>query len=107
MKLAVEEEIQRLSNILIKEQNSDGSWSYPFETGISTDCYMIVLLRSLEINDEDFIQALMRRILSKQEKNGAWKLFYDEGEGNLTATVEAYYALLYSGYVNKQIQICD
>ena len=101
MKLAVEEEIQRLSNILIKEQNSNGSWSYPFETGISTDCYMIVLLRSLEINDEDFIQALMRRILSKQEKNGAWKLFYDEGEGNLTATVEAYYALLYSGYVKK------
>ncbi|MGG1482320.1 squalene--hopene cyclase [Bacillus smithii] len=101
MKQRVDAEIKRLSNILIKEQNSDGSWSYPFESGISTDCYMIILLRSLEINDEEIIQALSRRILSKQEKNGAWKLFYDEDEGNLTATVEAYYALLYSGYVKK------
>ena len=40
--------------------------------------------------------------MSKQEKNGAWKLFYDEGEGNLTATVECYYALLYSGYYQKE-----
>jgi sporulenol synthase len=102
MKQAVEAEIKRLSDILIKEQNSDGSWSYPFETGISTDCYMIILLRTLEIDEEDFIQALVRRILSKQGENGAWKLFYDDDEGNLTATVEAYYALLYSGYQTKK-----
>ncbi|MGM0900868.1 MAG: squalene--hopene cyclase [Bacillota bacterium] len=82
-------------------QSPNGSWNYPFETGISTDCYMIILLRSLEINEENLIKALTKRILSKQEDNGAWKLFYDEGEGNLSATVEAYYALLYSGYYRK------
>ena len=26
------------------EQSSDGSWDYPFDTGISTDAYMIILL---------------------------------------------------------------
>lgn len=101
MKQKVEAEINRLVNILIEEQNTDGSWSYPFETGISTDCYMIILLRTLEINDEDLIQSLVRRIVSKQGENGAWKLFYDEEGGNLTATVEAYYALLYSGHRTK------
>ena len=30
-----------------------------------------------------------------------WKLFYDEGDGNLSSTIEAYYALLYSGYVSE------
>ena len=84
-----------------KDQTLNGSWDYPFETGISTDAYMIILLRSLELHDEELIQGLTKRILSKQEKNGAWKLFYDEDGGNLTATVEAYYALLYSGNYPK------
>jgi len=84
-----------------KDQSPNGAWDYPFETGISTDAYMIILLRSLELHDEELIQGLTKRILSKQEKNGAWKLFHDEGEGNLTATVEAYCALLYSGNYPK------
>ncbi|MEH7482735.1 squalene--hopene cyclase [Neobacillus drentensis] len=83
------------------DQAPDGSWDYPFETGQSTDAYMIILLRTLELNDEELIQGLVSRIISKQGENGTWKLYYDEGEGNLSATVEAYYALLYSGYVKK------
>lgn len=89
---------------LRKDQSQGGSWNYPFETGLSTDAYMIILLRTLEINDEELIQGLTARIFSKQERNGAWKLYYDESEGNLNATVECYYALLYSGYYEKSNQ---
>ena len=92
-------------NMIIKklrqDQSPNGSWNYPFETGIATDCYTIILLRSLEIHEEILIEQLSQRIISKQEGNGAWKLFYDEPEGNLSATLEAYYALLYSGYYSK------
>lgn len=84
-----------------KGQSPDGSWAYPFETGIATDAYTIILLRTLDIDDEELIDGLCRRILNKQHKNGAWKLFYDEGEGSVTATVEAYYALLFSGLYRK------
>ncbi|MBM7716961.1 sporulenol synthase [Bacillus thermophilus] len=94
----VEMTIRRITEELKARQSSDGSWNFPFETGTSTDAYMIILLRTLEINDEDLIRELTQRLLSRQEKNGAWKLYYDEGDGNLTATVEAYYALLYSTY---------
>lgn len=87
---------------LRKDQSSDGSWNYPFETGISTDAYMIILLRTLEIHDEKLIQGLAARIISKQEENGAWKIFEDEKDGNATATLEAYYGLLYSGYIQKE-----
>ncbi|WP_077617997.1 squalene--hopene cyclase [Bacillus sinesaloumensis] len=97
----VEDGMHKLIDIVRKGQSSNGSWQYPFETGISTDCYMIILLRTLEINDEKLIRQLSDRILSKQEENGAWKLYYDEGEGNVTATLEAYYALLYSGYMKE------
>ncbi|WML44763.1 squalene--hopene cyclase [Neobacillus sp. PS3-40] len=87
---------------LKKDQSLDGSWNYPFETGLTTDIYMIVLLRTLEINDENLIKGLAERIISKQEKNGAWKLFHDEGDGNLSTSTEAYYALVYSGYFKKE-----
>ncbi|WP_040208765.1 terpene cyclase/mutase family protein [Neobacillus jeddahensis] len=93
--------IDWIVEVLRKDQSPDGSWDYPFDTGISTDAYMIILLRTLELHDEELVKGLTKRIVSKQEKNGAWKLFYDEGKGNLTATVEAYYALLYSGYYQK------
>ncbi|CAM3721757.1 prenyltransferase/squalene oxidase repeat-containing protein [Mesobacillus zeae] len=94
--------IKWIIEILKKDQSPNGSWNYPFETGISTDAYMIILLRTLEINDEDLIRGLASRIINKQEKNGAWKLFYDEKDGNLTTTLEAYYGLLYSGYFKKE-----
>src|SRR4051812_25566264 len=96
------DEMDRMIEILRQDQSPNGSWNYPFETGISTDCYMIILLRSLENHEENLIKQLTERIVSKQEENGAWKLFYDEPTGNVSATVEAYYALLYSGYCTKK-----
>lgn len=96
-------EMNRLVNKLKNDQLSDGSWDYPFETGIKTDAYMIILLRMLEMKeDEDLIEGLVRRILSKQEEDGSWKLFYDEKTGNLPTTVEAFYALRFSGYVSNE-----
>ncbi|WP_028391142.1 squalene--hopene cyclase [Bacillus cihuensis] len=97
----VHEEMNRIVDQFIRDQSDDGSWQYPFETGIGTDCHMIILLRTLEINDEAFIKELVERIAGKQQKDGSWGLFYDEGKGNLTSTVEAYYALLYSGYRDR------
>ncbi|MGI8316244.1 squalene--hopene cyclase [Halobacillus mangrovi] len=97
----LQSEIDRLIQVVSSDQTIDGSWDYAFETGIITDAYMIILLRLLEIDDEELISQLVQRIISKQEKNGAWKLFYDEKEGNLSSTVEAYTALLFSGRYKK------
>ncbi|KAB2334415.1 squalene--hopene cyclase [Cytobacillus depressus] len=101
MRHRVHAEMNRIIDQFIRDQSDDGSWQYPFETGIGTDCHMIILLRTLEINDEAFIKELAERIAGKQKKDGSWGLFYDEGKGNLTSTVEAYYALLYSGYRDR------
>ncbi|MDP4108239.1 MAG: prenyltransferase/squalene oxidase repeat-containing protein, partial [Bacillota bacterium] len=100
--LNIEKGIHWLIEVLKNDQSPAGSWNYPFETGILTDAYMIILLRTLEINDERLIKGLASRIVSKQQENGAWKLFFDEKNGNLSATVESYYALLYSGFFQKE-----
>ncbi|MFY0542568.1 squalene--hopene cyclase [Brevibacillus sp. H7] len=44
------------------------------------------------------INRIIQVMQKSQSLDGAWKLFHDEEEGNLSATVEAYYALLFSGY---------
>ncbi|WP_421378772.1 squalene--hopene cyclase [Bacillus salacetis] len=84
---------------LLDSQDRDGAWRYCFENSLMTDAYMIVLIRSLRIKNEDLVQVLAERLLALQEEAGFWKIYRDEKEGNLTATVEAYFALLWSGIV--------
>src|SRR4051812_6598290 len=79
-------------------QKADGSWRMCAESGPMTEAYMIVLMRALELNDEPFIASLSERLIKRQQANGAWRLYEDETNGgNLSATVEAYFALLYAG----------
>ena len=63
-----EEAMKRLIQQLIESQTPEGSWDYPFETGISTDAYMIILLRTLEMDDEDLIRQLTTKNF-KQTRN--------------------------------------
>lgn len=97
----VQDEINRIVKLLQETQSTDGSWRFCFESGPITDAYMIILLRSLDIREESLIRKLAERIASLQQANGSWKLFNDEKDGNLSATIEAYYALLFSGYHNQ------
>ncbi|EZH65362.1 squalene-hopene cyclase [Bacillaceae bacterium JMAK1] len=97
----VSEGIDQLIQSIRADQSEDGSWRYPLESGTFTDAYMIILLRTLEREDETLIRGLAERLIEKQEPNGAWKLFADDNTGNVTNTVEAYYALLYSGYYRE------
>ncbi|SDY93193.1 sporulenol synthase [Evansella caseinilytica] len=101
MNKVVESEISRLIVSLKEQQSMDGSWRFCFEGGPSTDAYMMILLRSVGMKDEVFIRKLVHRIEEKQSENGAWKFYHDEQGGNLSLTIEAYYALLYSGYKKR------
>ncbi len=93
----IEEEIHRLSADIVRRQHPDGSWRYCFENGITLDAYTIILIRVLEIeSEEDLIRRLHDRILDAQRPEGHWQWYRDESNGNLSLTVEAYYALLYS-----------
>ncbi|TDF94870.1 squalene--hopene cyclase [Paenibacillus piri] len=99
MSSEIHEEIRRLTTALIQQQQQDGSWRFCFENGTTIDAYVIILLRTLNIQgNENLVRQLHDRILIEQQPEGSWKLFPDEEEGNLSASVEAYYALLYSGY---------
>lgn len=95
------EQIQKMTDELRQLQKSDGSWRFCFEGGPMMDAFMIILLRSLKYNDEDLIKNLSNRLINLQTDEGTWKLYEDEKEGNLTSTVQAYTALLFSGLYKK------
>ncbi|MGG0937828.1 squalene--hopene cyclase [Brevibacillus centrosporus] len=97
----VSAEIQRMQTILLQKQAQDGSWRFCLESGTLTDTHMIILLRTLGIHDEELMLGLANRIAGKQQPNGAWKLYTDEANGNLSATIDSYFALLFSGYLKK------
>lgn len=98
--LKIDQTISHLVNKLRKRQYLDGSWRFCFETGSMTDSFMILLMNILGRGKELWINHLAERLLRLQEENGAWKLYTDEEEGNMSATVEACLALIYGGYVS-------
>lgn len=76
-------------------QKQDGTWQFCFEGALLTDCHMIFLLKLLGKDQE--IEPFVTRLVSLQTNEGTWKLYEDEPVGNLSATIQAYTALLASG----------
>ena len=99
----ISDEISRRVDEIIKLQQEDGSWKFCFEGGLMTDAFMIMTIRSLEIEDEEIlIEKLTKRIITLQSNIGIWKAYPDEKDGNLSTTVQAYTALLYSGLYSRE-----
>jgi sporulenol synthase len=99
----IRSEVKKRVEELKKLQQQDGSWKFCFEGGLMSDAFMIITLRSLQIEDEEIlIEKLTNRIIDLQTSKGTWKAYPDEKEGNLSITVQAYAALLYSGHYTQE-----
>ncbi|WP_404448604.1 squalene--hopene cyclase [Sutcliffiella horikoshii] len=99
----INEKLKDMISNLLSVQSDNGAWNFCFEGSIMTDAYMIILIRTLKITDEEIlVKDLVERIKSRQSPNGAWKVYPDEDGGNLSATIEGYFSLLFSGYVSKE-----
>ncbi|SDC71874.1 sporulene cyclase [Melghirimyces thermohalophilus] len=102
----VEREVDRLTRLLLSRQGGDGRWSFCFESGPMTDAYMILLYR-LYGKEPEALQQMAERIRSIGNGDGTWKLFHDEKEGNLSATIESIVGLLYAGVVQPNDPIVN
>ncbi|WP_407948921.1 terpene cyclase/mutase family protein [Peribacillus faecalis] len=91
----VQKNLHDRCNRLSTRQSEEGSWQFNFEGPILTDCFMIIVLRSLNMETE-MIRKLLKRLVSLQNENGSWSIYSDEKNGNLSATIQAYTAMLIS-----------
>ncbi|WP_390621192.1 squalene--hopene cyclase [Bacillus testis] len=97
----VKDSIQRRMAKLEVNQNANGSWSYIFEGPIMTDSFTVMVMKSIKRPADQLIQRLVKRLLRLQNANGSWSLYSDEEGGNLSATIQAYSALLISGLFTR------
>jgi squalene-hopene/tetraprenyl-beta-curcumene cyclase len=92
--LRVSHSISRAKNLILSQQYEEGFWWYTLEANESISAEFIMLLNYLGLSEKySNIQAsLVTRILSQQRNDGSWALYHD-GPGDLSTTVECYFAL--------------
>lgn len=77
-------------------QNPQGYWVAPLDSNSTMEAEYLLLMNFLEIDNPEKQQKLMNHILSQQQDDGSWALYF-QGPGDLSTTVECYFALLMSG----------
>jgi squalene-hopene/tetraprenyl-beta-curcumene cyclase len=94
---------QRLEAVLADARDAmtayrqpDGHWIFELEADVTISAEFILLQHFLGEIDEDEVGALSAHIRSIQSADGSWPLFA-KGDGDLSATVKAYYALKLAG----------
>jgi squalene-hopene/tetraprenyl-beta-curcumene cyclase len=99
--------IRRASEFLFAQQNLDGYWWAELEANVTLTAEYIMLHRILIYTDEQNrasngkdreaqIAQMARYLLREQRSHGGWELYFGDG-GDLSTTVEAYFALKLAG----------
>jgi squalene-hopene cyclase len=89
--------IEKAQNLLLTHQFPEGYWWYTLEANETIGAEYIFLREFLGIPDPELSRGLCQRILSQQRADGSWAIYYG-GPGDLSTTVECYWALKLSGF---------
>ena len=93
---------KRFDDLLVKQQTKklkEGCYVYELEADTTISEYIMLMHYSGEI-DIELQNKIINYILSKQNNEGGWPLFF-KGDSDLSASVKAYYALKLSGLNEK------
>ncbi len=98
--------LSKAKNLILAQQYPEGFWWYSLEANETIGSEFIMLLHYLGV-EKDYVhieQALARRILEKQSEEGSWNI-YHQGPGDLSTTIECYFALKLSGISPDDIKM--
>lgn len=89
--------IQRSCDFFFREQLPEGYWWAELESNVTISAEYLMLFHFLGMVDKERERKLANYILSKQTAEGHWSIYY-QGPGDLSTTIEAYFALKLAGY---------
>ena len=92
----VEATLERAREHLMSLQASDGHWRGLLQTNVTMDAEDLLLREFLGIRDGDRLRRSAAWIRSQQAADGTWANFAG-GPGDLSTTIEAYWALKLAG----------
>lgn len=79
------------------QQHIDGYWWYELESNVTIVSEYLMLLHFLDLPDRQRDRKIAEHILRNRREDGAWPLYHG-GRGDLSTTVEAYFALKLAGF---------
>src|SRR5439155_1036706 len=88
--------IARATQYLVATQHPHGYWHAPLEANVTMEAEYVFFNRMLGRDRPDLDRRMAERMLALQQADGSWPQ-YREGPGNLSTTIEAYFALELAG----------
>ena len=89
--------IEGCRDFFFREQLPKGYWWAELESNVTITAEYIMLFNFLGLVDHERQCKMSNYLLSKQTEEGFWTIYYG-GPGDLSTTVEAYFALKLAGY---------
>jgi squalene-hopene/tetraprenyl-beta-curcumene cyclase len=93
--------LQRACELLLSLQDEQGWWKGELQTNVTMDAEDMLLREFLGIRRADETERSAAWIRSQQRQDGTWANFHD-GPGDLSTTIEAYWALKLAGDSPRQ-----
>ena len=88
--------IDRSQRALLALQHPEGYWQAALEANAEMNAEYIIFNRFMGVSDPEMDAKLKRHLLDLQQADGSWNLF-PGGEGDLSTSIEAYFALKLTG----------
>lgn len=89
---AVASAIERAQNYLLDQQYAEGYWWAELEANVTLTAEYVMLHTILGTAANRPMHKITRYLLNQQRKHGGWELYWGDG-GELSTTIEAYFAL--------------
>ncbi len=88
--------IRNTTRLLLDTQYDEGYWWAELESNVSITSEYIMLHYLLGLSDAEKERSMVNYLLNQQRADGSWGLYYGD-DGNLSTTIEAYFALKLAG----------
>ncbi len=86
------EAARKTQGYYLTEQRPDGYWWYELQSNVTITAEYLMLLRLAGIEDKAKERKIANYIMKHQRQDGTWAIHFG-GRGDLSTTVEAYFAL--------------
>jgi squalene-hopene/tetraprenyl-beta-curcumene cyclase len=91
------EAVEKTAHYFMGNQDPEGYWWFELESNVTITSEYIMLLHFAGIMDMERDAKMANHILKHQRADGTWAI-YRGGRGDLSTTVEAYFALKLAGF---------
>ena len=88
--------IERAQRSLIEQQHAEGYWHAALEANAQMNAEYIIFMHYMETVDKELEERLKKVLIEAQNADGSWSIF-PGGEGYLSVSIEAYFALKLCG----------